>query len=201
MHHVTIRSIREITPLPSVSVAEGFVKYAEIVNDEGADDPIEAVERGRMSADDVSWALRSVNRAAAELDHALASKIGLRPLDYEAMGHIMNLEGTQLGPAELGHRLGISTGSATELADRLERADHIVRVRDGSDRRRVSLVPQPRTVGRILGELGPLFDGLDNLAREFTPDEQLAIQRYLRKAAAELERHAEALGNKTSPEE
>lgn len=65
----------------------------------------------------------------------------------------------------------------------------------------MSLVPQARTVGRIVGELGPLSDGLDRIAREFAPDEQLAIQRYLRKAAAELERHAEALGNPTHPEE
>jgi DNA-binding MarR family transcriptional regulator len=169
------------------------------MNEHSATNRTEAVERGRMSAEEVSWALRGVNRAAAELDHALAAKIGLRPLDYEAMGHIMNLEGSQLGPVELGHRLGISTGSATELADRLERADHIARVRSGSDRRRVSLVPQAKTVGRILGELGPLFDGLDDIARQFTPDEQLAIQRYLRRAAAELERHAAALESQTGP--
>ncbi|TFD92117.1 MarR family transcriptional regulator [Cryobacterium lactosi] len=171
------------------------------MTEENAPNPTEAVERGRMSAEEVSWALRSVNRAATELDHALASRIGLRPLDYEAMGHIMNLEGTELGPAELGQRLGISTGSATELADRLERADHIARIRSESDRRRVRLVPQAKTVGRILGELGPLFKGLDDIAQEFTPDEQLAIQRYLRKSAAELERHAAVLGNQTHPQD
>ncbi len=164
--------------------------------------PAEAVERGRMAAEELSWALRSMNRAAAGLDHALATRIGLRPIDYEAMGHIMDAEGTSLGPAELGHRLGISTGSATELADRLERAGHIRRARDASDRRRVSLVPQADSVGRILGELGPLFTALDDLARDFTPDEQRAIERYLRRSAAELESHTAALAaGRSHPEE
>ncbi len=159
----------------------------------GHDGTAEGVERGRMTADELSWALRAVNRSAAQLDQALAGRVGLRSLDYAAMGHIMDLEGSALGPAELGHRLGISTGSATELADRLERAGHISRARDSADRRRVSLVPRPDAVGRILGELGPLFAALDGLAAEFTPEEQDAIGRYLRRAAAELDAHTTAL--------
>ena len=62
------------------------------------------------NSDVLSRSLRSLNRASAQLDHALAEKLGLRPLDYEAMGHIMVQGGAHLGPAELGHRLRISTG-------------------------------------------------------------------------------------------
>ena len=156
-------------------------------------DRAEAVERGRMSADELSWALRSVNRASVTLDHALATRVGLRHLDYAAMGHIMDQEGTQLGPAQLGQRLGISTGSATELADRLEQAGHISRARDAADRRRVSLVPRGEAVGRILGELGPLFEALDDLALQFTEAEREAISRYLRGAAERLTAHASDL--------
>ncbi|MFE1644174.1 MarR family transcriptional regulator [Microbacterium sp. P01] len=159
----------------------------------------EDIERGRMSADELSWALRSVNRAATRLDHALAAKMGLRALDYEAMGHIMDREGAMLGPAELGQRLGISTGSATELADRLERAGHILRARDEADRRRVALVPQQSAVGRILDELGPLFEALDDVAAGFTRDERAAIERYLRLAAKRLETRAEELGGSPHP--
>ncbi|SIT78652.1 MarR family transcriptional regulator [Microbacterium sp. RU33B] len=155
----------------------------------------EAIERGRMRADELSWALRAVNRAAAQLDHALAARMGLRPTDYEAMGHIMDSEGSHLGPVELGQRLGMSTGSATELADRLERAGHILRARDEADRRRVSLVPQSETVGRILGELEPLFTALDDLATDFSDQERDVIERYLREAAQRLETRAEELGN------
>ncbi len=168
-------------------------------NDRAGDDRAEAVERGRMSAEELSWALRSVNRASVSLDHALATRVGLRHLDYAAMGHIMDQEGTQLGPAQLGQRLGISTGSATELADRLEQAGHISRTRDVQDRRRVSLVPRGEAVGRILGELGPLFVALDDLSLEFTEAEREVISRYLRGAADRLAAHARELAKPAKP--
>ncbi|MBG6180798.1 MarR family winged helix-turn-helix transcriptional regulator [Arthrobacter sp. CAN_A1] len=153
----------------------------------------EETERLRVSAEELSWALRGVNRAAAEVDHALGSKINLRPLDYSAVGHVMSREGEPLGPAELGNRLGISTGSATELVDRLERAGHLIRIRDGKDRRRVHLRPTEEAVDRILGELRPLFDSLDALTTEFTSDEQRAIGRYLRLATERLSHFADGL--------
>ncbi|WP_247827375.1 MarR family winged helix-turn-helix transcriptional regulator [Arthrobacter antioxidans] len=155
---------------------------------------VEEIERGRMSAEELSWALRGVNRAAAEVDQALANRIGLRLGDYSAMGHVMSQEGAPLGPVELGNRLGISTGSATELVDRLERAGHLVRLREGKDRRRVSLRPSEEAVERILTELRPLFDSLDALTDDFTPAEQSAIHRYLRLAAQQLTDFADELG-------
>lgn len=150
-----------------------------------------------MSAEELSWALRGVNRAAAEVDQAVAGKVGLRLSDYAAVGHVMSQEGAPLGPAELGKRLGISTGSATELVDRLERAGHVVRTREDKDRRRVSLRPSEQAVERILTELRPLFDALDELPANFTASEQAAINRYLRLAAQQLTDFAEELGEPT----
>lgn len=154
---------------------------------------VEEIERGRMTAEELSWSLRSLNRAATEVDYALAQRVGLRQLDYAALGHVMDQQGSALGPAELGHRLGISTGSATELVDRLERAGHLSRSRDEADRRRVSLVPNKQAVDRILSELGPLFGSLDELAASFTEDEQQVIDRYLRTAAQRLSEFAQEI--------
>ncbi len=148
-------------------------------------DRIEGVERARMTAEELSWALRTMNRASAEVDHSLSRRVQLRSLDYEAMGHIMD-EHDSLGPAELAGRLGISAGSATELVDRLERAGHVERRRDTADRRRVTLHARPTAVADILGELGPLFDSLDALALEFSPEEQAAVERYLRRATERM---------------
>ncbi|MBE0011306.1 MarR family winged helix-turn-helix transcriptional regulator [Arthrobacter sp. AET 35A] len=156
-------------------------------------------ERRRVTAEELSWALRGANRAAAEVDHALSTKIAVRPLDYSAIGHVMSQEGDPLGPAELGNRLGISTGSATELVDRLERAGHLIRVRDGKDRRRVHLRPTEEAVDRILGELRPLFDSLDAITTEFTSEEQQAIGRYLRLATERLADFADHLADSTAP--
>lgn len=161
----------------------------------------EELERARVATHDLSWLLRLNHRAAEELDRALASRLGLRPLDYDAMGAIMDSESDPVGPVELAHRLGISAGSATELVDRLERAGHVARERSAHDRRRVLVTPSPRAVGRLIGELQPIFERLDGLAEEFTPDEQRVIERFLRGAtermsagASELRRTEDSIG-------
>lgn len=145
-------------------------------------DPVEGRERARMAATEASWALRDANRAADEVDLALAQRLGLRAIDYTAMSHLLAAE-PLLGPLELGRRLGISSGSATELVDRLERAGHLRRERDPTDRRRVALHPEEETLTRILGELSPLFAAVDDAAREFTEAELGAVVRYLRRTA------------------
>lgn len=139
-----------------------------------------------MSATELSWSLRATNRAAAEIDAALAARLGLRALDYAALGHVMEHTDEPLGPAGLGKRLGISTGSATELVDRLERAGHLERRREQHDRRRVSIVAREAAVLAVLEELGPLFAALDELAAQFDEAEQLVVNRYLRSATAVL---------------
>lgn len=148
---------------------------------------MEARERTRVSASEASWALREANRLAAEVEVELARRLHLRPLDTMALGHVMTASGP-LGPAELSTRLGISTGSGSELVDRLERAGHLTRHRDTHDRRRVSLHASPEAVQSVLGELAPLFTALDTLAEDFTPEEQEVIVRYLRAAAARMRR-------------
>lgn len=149
------------------------------------EDVIEQTERARMDAHELSWLLRLVVRANAEVDQHLAQRLQLRPLDYTAMNHVMTSP-HPLGPAELSARLGISTGSGTELVDRLERDGHLHRQRDRDDRRRVSLQATDAGIGRILATLGPLFTALDALADEFTPTEHDVIGRYLRGVAQRL---------------
>lgn len=150
---------------------------------------VERIERQRTEAEELSWALRAVVQASGEVDRTLARRLDLRPLDYAAMTHAMNAPDL-LGPVELSERLGIATGSATELVDRLEAAGHLRRDRHPNDRRRVSLSPTDTSVRTILEALEPLLTDLDALARDFTPDEQAAIQRYLRSAADRLHRYA-----------
>lgn len=149
-------------------------------------------ERGRVTASAVSWAVRDLQRAQDELARTLAARLRLRALDYTAMTHLLAAH-PPLGPVELAARLGISSGSGTELADRLERAGHLHRRRALDDRRRVVLEPDEDSVARLLGELAPLFGELDRLAATFPPEEQAAIVRYLTAAAERVRAHAEVL--------
>jgi MarR family transcriptional regulator, organic hydroperoxide resistance regulator len=119
------------------------------------------------------------------VDQALAARLGMRPLDYAAMNHVLTAGGG-IGPHELSARLRISSGSATELVDRLERSGHLRRERDGRDRRRVTLQVTDTATAQVLGELGPLFTALDDLDDGFTEQELDAVARYLRLAARSM---------------
>ncbi len=148
-------------------------------------------DRGEPEGSELSWALRSVQRATVDVNLALGSRLGLRPLEFDAMNHVMT--GTEPpGPAELSNRLGISTGSGTELVDRLETAGHVTRRRHEGDRRRVIVEPTEQALGRMLGELEPLFDRLDEVAQQFDEAERGAIESYLRGVAEVLRSFAAA---------
>jgi len=146
---------------------------------------VEERERARVSAPELSWALREVIRLSAEANSELARRLNLRQLDHAALGHVMTSP-SPIGPAELSARLGISTGSGTELVDRLEAAGHLERHRDTRDRRRVALHASEEAIARLLGELAPLFKAVDSLSDNFTAEEQEVIVRYLRAAAAQM---------------
>lgn len=153
-------------------------------------DDVEDRERSRVTATELSWAFREAQRAQDGVNRRLAHRLDLRPSDYQALSYVMTADGP-LGPAELSARMAMSTGSGTELVDRLEASGHLERHRHPTDRRRLTLQPGAAAVERILGELAPLFATLDRLADDFTPGEQEAIARYLRSAASHLNRFAD----------
>ncbi len=165
---------------------------------EAVPDDVEQAERLRMTAAETSWALHDVTRAAAEVDQRLAARLGMRPLEYAALSHIMASDG-QLGPLQLSALVGISTGSASELVDRLEQTGHVERRRNHHDRRRVTLHSSPDGTGRILGELGSLFNDLDALDSSLSPDQRDTISRYLRRAAELLRQFPSDVDDPNTP--
>jgi DNA-binding MarR family transcriptional regulator len=151
---------------------------------------VEAVERARLDASEVSWAVRAVVQAAADADVELARRLHMRPMDYAAVGHVMTAA-PPLGPLQLSHRLGISSGSATELVDRLERSGHLQRHRDDVDRRRVTLSLTPTAIDRLLTQLRPIVAAMDAVADKLSPEEQQVVTRFLRDVASVLTGYAD----------
>lgn len=129
------------------------------------------------------WALHHFVVSAAELDVSLAARLGLSPSEYVAMKHLMTSE-VPLGPGELGTLIGLTSGPATGLVDRLERAGHLERHRDPHDRRRLILKPTDSAVTQAMRALQPLSDAVQELAETFTAEEGAAIERFLREATA-----------------
>jgi DNA-binding MarR family transcriptional regulator len=123
-------------------------------------------------------ALRVLQTALSEAELALARRMRLNVTDLSAMAHLSFAE-RPLGTGELSGRLGLSPGATTELVDRLERAGHVLRHRDETDRRRVRLTPSPDATAEVLRRLGTLFETLDGILVDFSDDERATVQRYL----------------------
>src|SRR5882724_12413742 len=88
---------------------------------------------------------------ATVLFHAtVASRLGLHPTDYKALGILERLGAMSAG--DLARHSGLATASVTNLIDRLEEKGFARRVRDAKDRRRVLVetVQDRISAGRVL---------------------------------------------------
>jgi DNA-binding MarR family transcriptional regulator len=149
------------------------------------EDPKDRPPSGPRS--DLAWALRAVLKANSDAVAALSTRLGLGVRDVEALQH---LAPGPLGPAELAHRLGISTASATLLLDRLERADHIRRRPHPHDQRRKVVTMTPHARQAVLDALEPLTTAIDHAAAALSPAEAAATARFLTQAADALTTYA-----------
>lgn len=135
----------------------------------------------QTTPDDVSWALHKLLLEAAAMDVSLGQRLGLNHADYQAMKHLMTSEGP-LGTVELGTLVGLTSGSATGLVDRLERAGHLIRHRDPHDRRRLILQPTSGAVEMTRAEIQPLLDRLQELLETYSDEERRALAGFLNEA-------------------
>ncbi len=104
----------------------------------------------------------------ALFNQALADRLGLHPTDLQCL-NLLTLEPGPVTTGRIAELTGLTTGSATRLVDRLERAGYVVRERDAGDRRVVLVAPVPeRTaeVARVWERVGggwfALFADLDD---------------------------------------
>lgn len=119
---------------------------------------------------------------SAALDVILGRRLGLSPTEYQAMKHLMT-SSRALGTVELGDLVGLTSGSATGLVDRLEAAGHVRRHRDPQDRRRLIIEPTPEALSRAGRQLEPLDDSLQELVGHYSDTQRDLIVHFLRDAA------------------
>ncbi|MEU8650803.1 MarR family transcriptional regulator [Streptomyces sp. NPDC048737] len=106
--------------------------------------------------------------AFALFNQAVADRLGLHPTDLQCL-NLLSLEREPVTAGRVAELTGLTTGSATRLVDRLEKAGYVVRERDAADRRRVLVATVPeriaefgRTWERLGGDWSPLFEDLDD---------------------------------------
>ncbi|MFD5589011.1 MarR family winged helix-turn-helix transcriptional regulator [Streptomyces sp. NPDC127063] len=134
--------------------------------------------------------LRRMNSELSEIAHSFAHAHGLHPTDVQALIVILDgpaadpvgdeRDGRQpVTPRMLGEHLGLTSGAVTACLDRLERAGHIRRVRESSDRRVVHLYYEPRARELAKAFFAPLAQVTESVRGEFTEEELHTVVRFL----------------------
>ena len=159
---------------------------------------------GRQSR--VRWsiidALRRYGTDAGRLGHAFADLHRLQPADLRALVAIMSAEGNgaPLTAGQLRAQLGLSSGGASLVIDRLEQAGHIRRVRDNpADNRVVHLryTDQGRATG--LAFFGSLGERANAVLDQFGDDELAVIDRFITAMADSVHEHVTELDRGPRP--
>ncbi|WP_133917818.1 MarR family winged helix-turn-helix transcriptional regulator [Streptomyces sp. NBC_00582] len=116
--------------------------------------------------DELSVVSRRYVASYALFNQALADRLGLHPTDLQCL-NLLTLEPEPVTAGRVAELTGLTTGSATRLVDRLERAGYVRRERDAVDRRRVLVAPVPERIAefgrmweRLGGDRSPLFADL-----------------------------------------
>ncbi|MDN5760146.1 MAG: MarR family transcriptional regulator, partial [Tomitella sp.] len=104
-------------------------------------------------------ALPDWGNAIAQLNELIADRMGVVLRDLDCL-HALN-RGGPATTGELAARVGLTSGAASRMIDRLEDAGCARRVRDRADRRRVLVEPTEEGLARIRA----YYDGLTTCTR------------------------------------
>ena len=137
-------------------------------------------------------ALRRYGTDSGRIGHAFAELHRLQAADLRALVAIMSAEGngTPLTAGQLREQLGLSSGGASLVIDRLEQAGHIRRARDHpADNRVVHLRYTDQGKATGLAFFGSLGDRAHAILDGFTEDELGVIARFITAMADSAHQH------------
>ncbi|MER7582431.1 MarR family winged helix-turn-helix transcriptional regulator [Kitasatospora sp. NPDC097691] len=109
-------------------------------------------------------------------NQAVADHLGMHPTDVQCL-NLLTLEDGPVTTGRIAELTGLTSGSATRLVDRLEKAGLVARRRDEADRRRVLVAVRPEALERF-GEVWRTL-GAD-WAATFTEDSEDELAFLLR---------------------
>ena len=162
--------------------------------------PDPALPRRDAARAEVVSHLQSLTTGSQRVAQAFAARHGLGQIDLEALLAVMEAEraGDPLTSGRLGEALGVTSGAATGVIDRLERAGHVHRSRDDADRRRV-LVHYSEAARAVAGQFfGPLGRLSATVMDQFDAAELRTVQRFLADMSVAMAEHARSTGDRTA---
>jgi DNA-binding MarR family transcriptional regulator len=125
--------------------------------------------------------MRGYGATFTEISRRFAAWLALHHTDAVALLEISAAEqrGEPLSPARLSERISLSSGATTTLIDRLEQAHHVVRTREQTDRRVVTLHTTEH-VGDLAQEyFGPLGARLDEMMARYSPEDLRQFEAFV----------------------
>jgi DNA-binding MarR family transcriptional regulator len=138
-----------------------------------------AIRRRQHSSAEIRDSLRELRIQLALLNYRVGAQLELKDVDLDCLD-ILDAQGP-LSPTELARRAALHPATMTGILDRLERGGWIVRERDPSDRRAVSV----RAVHERYAELLRLYSGLsrsmNKLLADYSDSELATIADFLRR--------------------
>ena len=152
---------------------------------ESTPDAVEA-QRIRLMAE-----MRSYGTTFTEVSRRFAAWLDLHYTDAVALLEVAEAEqrGDPLSPARLSERVALTSGATTALINRLEQARHVIRTREHSDRRVVTLHTTEH-VGALAEEFfGPLGARLDATMAKYPPEQLRQFETFVADLRATMERH------------
>ncbi|WP_239091522.1 MarR family transcriptional regulator [Streptomyces sp. SID14478] len=95
-------------------------------------------------------------------------------------------------PSELARELSTSTAAMTLVIDRLTDGGHVSRQPHPSDRRKVLVTPAEHWKEAAFEHVGPLVEGIGEITRSMTVQEQATVATFLERAVAVYDRATKA---------
>ncbi|WYB30410.1 MarR family winged helix-turn-helix transcriptional regulator [Streptomyces sp. SM1P] len=149
--------------------------------EDGTADEHGTVDRDAVRVDRVMDGLRAFGANYTEFTRRFAAWLGLHSTDAAALVEILYAEdqGAPLSPARLSERVSLSSGATAILLKRLEQAGHIVRTRESTDRRVVTLRSSPDIRPRAMAFFGPYSERMAEAMAAYPPEEIERFEQFL----------------------
>lgn len=125
--------------------------------------------------------LRELTVQADRFVEVVSSRHGLHRTHLNALGVLSKsrISGEPVTAGKLGQELGLSSPATTALVDRLDRAGHVERKRDTTDRRQVHIVTTPpaQEMGRKL--FSPLAEQMRQRMANYSEEELALVRQFI----------------------
>ena len=139
---------------------------------------------------------QELSEAVILFHQAVAQNLGMSATEWKCLD-ILRKSGP-IQAKKLANETGLTTGAITGIIDRLEKKNYVKRERNDSDRR--SVIIQPIFRQDLLEKVIPIFSSLGQamgeLAKQFTQEELIAIQRFINGSIKILVQQRKAIKDK-----